>query len=148
MPTDVTNCAQVGALVAHAEKDLGSVGVLVNCAGVMYYTLMENLREDDWSRIAEVNYKGTPNCIGAFLEAMLARGRGHLAIISSDPAGRSSRISGPTLRASYLSRRSRRGCAWRTAGRGLRITTLQPGHVVADLLALSTDVVEALGRYG
>ena len=38
-PADVTDRAQVGCLISHTEEELGPVNVLVNCAGVMYYTL-------------------------------------------------------------------------------------------------------------
>jgi NADP-dependent 3-hydroxy acid dehydrogenase YdfG len=38
-PTDVTDRGQVVELVKRAEEELGPVDVLVNCAGVMYYTL-------------------------------------------------------------------------------------------------------------
>jgi NAD(P)-dependent dehydrogenase (short-subunit alcohol dehydrogenase family) len=30
----------VGSLISRAEEELGPVDVLVNCAGVMYYTLV------------------------------------------------------------------------------------------------------------
>jgi NAD(P)-dependent dehydrogenase (short-subunit alcohol dehydrogenase family) len=39
--TDVADRDQVKALVARTEVELGPVDVLVNCAGVMYYTLEE-----------------------------------------------------------------------------------------------------------
>ena len=38
--TDVTYRQQVKSLVARAEEELGPVDVLVNCAGVVYYTLV------------------------------------------------------------------------------------------------------------
>ena len=38
--TDVADRDQVKALVARTEEELGPVDVLVNCAEVMYYTLV------------------------------------------------------------------------------------------------------------
>jgi NAD(P)-dependent dehydrogenase (short-subunit alcohol dehydrogenase family) len=38
--TDVADRDQVRSLVARTEEELGPVDVLVNCAGVMYYTLV------------------------------------------------------------------------------------------------------------
>lgn len=38
--TDVTDRGRVGALVERTEEELGLVEMLVNCAGVMYYTLV------------------------------------------------------------------------------------------------------------
>ena len=40
VPTDVTNRQQVKSLVARTEEELGPVEILVNCAGVMFYTLV------------------------------------------------------------------------------------------------------------
>ena len=38
--TDVTDRGQVVALVERVERELGPVEFLVNCAGVMYFTLV------------------------------------------------------------------------------------------------------------
>jgi NAD(P)-dependent dehydrogenase (short-subunit alcohol dehydrogenase family) len=38
VPTDITDRQQVKSLVARTEEELGPVDILVNCAGVMYYT--------------------------------------------------------------------------------------------------------------
>jgi NAD(P)-dependent dehydrogenase (short-subunit alcohol dehydrogenase family) len=38
--TDVADRDQVKSLVARTEEELGPVDVLVNCAGIMYYTLV------------------------------------------------------------------------------------------------------------
>ena len=73
--------------MARAEEELGPVEILVNCAGVMYYSLMKNQRAQEWERTVEVNCKGALNCVGAVLSGMLERGRGHIVTISSD-AGR------------------------------------------------------------
>jgi NADP-dependent 3-hydroxy acid dehydrogenase YdfG len=86
-PTDVTDREEVRSLVARAEEELGPVEILVNCAGVMYYSLMKNQRAQEWERTVEVNCKGALNCVGAVLSGMLERGRGHIVTISSD-AGR------------------------------------------------------------
>ena len=49
VPTDVTDRRQVKSLVRHTEEELGPIDVLVNSAGVMFYSLMKNLQEDDWA---------------------------------------------------------------------------------------------------
>jgi NADP-dependent 3-hydroxy acid dehydrogenase YdfG len=145
--TDVADRDQVKSLVARTEEELGPVDILVNCAGVMYYTLMKNLREDDWERTVDVNCKGAMNSIGAVLRGMLARGRGHIVTISSD-AGRKvfpglSVYSGSKFFVEALSQ----GLRLETAGTGIKVTTVQPGNVATDLLALSSDE-EALKLYG
>jgi NADP-dependent 3-hydroxy acid dehydrogenase YdfG len=145
--TDVADRDQVKSLMARTEEELGPVDVLVNCAGVMYYTLMKNLREEEWERTVDVNCKGAMNCIGAVLRGMLARGRGHIVTISSD-AGRKvfpglSVYSGSKFFVEAMSQ----GLRLETAGTGIKVTTVQPGNVATDLLALSSDE-EALKLYG
>ena len=146
VPTDVTDGGQVRALVGRAEE-LGPVEMLVNCAGVMYYTMMNNLHEEEWERTVEVNCKGAINCIGAVLPGMLDRGRGHIVTISSD-AGRKVFPGLAVYSASkFFVEALSQGLRLETVGTGLRVTTVQPGNVATDLLSMSTDE-EALQEYG
>ena len=48
--TDVVDVEQFRRLVEETEARLGPVDVLVNNAGVMYYTRMKNLHLDEWNR--------------------------------------------------------------------------------------------------
>jgi len=145
--TDVTNREQVKSLVSRAERDLGPVEILVNCAGVMYYTLMKNLHENDWERTVEVNCKGALNCIGATLPGMLARGGGHIVTISSD-AGRKVFPGLAAYSASkFFVEALSQGLRLETVGTGVKVTTVQPGNVATDLRSLSNDM-EALNLYG
>jgi NADP-dependent 3-hydroxy acid dehydrogenase YdfG len=147
LPTDVTNRGQVKELVERAEAELGPVDALVNCAGVMYFTLMQNVRANEWDRTVEVNCKGALNCVGAVLPGMVERGRGHIVTVSSD-AGR---VVFPGLAvysaSKFFVEALSKGLRLETAGTGVKVTTVQPGNVATDLLALSGDE-EALERYG
>ena len=83
--TDVTNRASVVHLVSEAEKTFGrGVDVLVNVAGVMYFTMMKNVKEEEWEQTVDVNCKGVLNGFGAVLPSMVERGKGHIITISSD----------------------------------------------------------------
>jgi NADP-dependent 3-hydroxy acid dehydrogenase YdfG len=147
VPTDVTDRRQVEALVSRTEEGLGPIDVLVNCAGVMYYTIMKNLHADDWERTVDVNCKGALNCVGAVLRGMLGRGRGHIVTISSD-AGRKVFPGLAVYSASkFFVEALSQGLRLETTGTGLRVTTIQPGNVATDLLAMSEDR-EALELYG
>jgi NADP-dependent 3-hydroxy acid dehydrogenase YdfG len=146
-PTDVTDLGQVESLVGRTEDELGPVDALVNCAGVMYYTLMKNVRAGEWDRTVEVNCKGALNCVGAVLPGMLERGRGHIVTISSD-AGR---VVFPGLAvysaSKFFVEALSKGLRLETAGTGVKVTTVQPGNVATDLPDLSGDE-EALARFG
>lgn len=145
--TDVTDRSQVRHLIHLTEDELGPVDYLINCAGVMYFTLMKNLREEEWERTVDVLCKGMLNCVGAVLGGMLDRGRGHIVTISSD-AGRKvfpglAVYSGGKFFVEAVSQ----GLRLETAGTGLKVTTVQPGNVATELLELSNDE-EALEEYG
>ena len=146
-PTDVTDREGVRALVGRAEDELGPVDALVNCAGVMYYTLMKNVREVEWGRTVDVNCRGALNCVAAVLPGMLERGRGHIVTVSSD-AGR---VVFPGLSvysaSKFFVEALSRGLRLETAGTGVKVTTIQPGNVSTGLLSHSSDP-EALEEYG
>jgi NADP-dependent 3-hydroxy acid dehydrogenase YdfG len=146
-PTDVTDGEQVRALVARTAEQLGPVEILINCAGVMYYTLMKNVRTEEWERTVEVNCKGALNCIGAVLPGMLERGKGHVVTISSD-AGRKVFPGLAVYSASkFFAEALSQGLRLETAGTGVKVTTVQPGNVATDLISMSADE-EALETYG
>jgi len=147
VPTDVTNREEVRALVSRVEEALGPIEVLVNCAGVMYFTLMANLHEEEWERTVRVNCDGALNCVGAALPGMLSRGRGHIVTISSD-AGRKVFPGLAVYSASkFFIEGLSQGLRLETAGTGVKVTTVQPGNVATELLGKSTDE-EALEQYG
>ncbi|CAN5315292.1 SDR family oxidoreductase [soil metagenome] len=146
-PTDVTDRDGVRALVRRAEEEFGPVEILVNCAGVMYFTLMANAHEDEWERTVRINCQGALNCIGAALPGMLTRGKGHIVTISSD-AGRKVFPGLAVYSASkFFVEALSQGLRLETAGTGVKVTTVQPGNVGTDLLSMSTDE-EALEQYG
>ncbi len=146
-PTNVTDRDQARSLVARAEEKLGPVEILVNCAGVMYYTLMKNRREEEWERTVEVNCKGALNCVGAVLPGMLERGRGHIVTISSN-AGRKVFPGLAVYSASkFFVEALSQGLRLETADTGLKVTTIQPGNVATELISMSADE-EALEEYG
>ena len=146
-PTNVTDRDQARSLVARAEEELGPVEILVNCAGVMYYTLMKNRREEEWERTVEVNCKGALNCVGAVLPGMLERGRGHIVTISSN-AGRKVFPGLAVYSASkFFVEALSQGLRLETADTGLKVTTIQPGNVATELISMSSDE-GALEEYG
>jgi NADP-dependent 3-hydroxy acid dehydrogenase YdfG len=146
-PADVTDRDQVDSLMRRAGEELGPVEILVNCAGVMYYTLMKNVREEEWERTVEVNCKGALNCVGAVLPGMIERERGHIVTISSDAGRRVFPGLAVYSASKFFVEALSQGLRLETAGTGLKVTTIQPGNVATDLISMSADK-EALEEYG
>ena len=55
---DVADRAQVDAAVARVRKALGSIGILVNNAGIEDFTPFAEIGEEIWDRLMAVNLKG------------------------------------------------------------------------------------------
>ncbi|KAL3773203.1 hypothetical protein ACHAWO_006325 [Cyclotella atomus] len=145
--TDVTKLSDVQALVQKTEDSLGPVDILVNVAGVMYFTLMQNVNMDQWERTVDVNCKGTMYSIGAVLPKMLSRGKGHIVNITSDAGRKSFPGLGIYSGSKFFVEAVSQALRSETYSSGLRVTCIQPGNVETPLLATSTDNA-ALKAYG
>ena len=145
---DVTQRDSVCGLVQEAEEKLGEVDVIINCAGVMYFTQMKNCIMDQWEETIDVNCKGVLNGIGAVLPKMTARGKGKIITISSDAGLRqfqslavycASKAFVETL--SEITRRE-------LVGTGVTLTTICPGDVKGTELIMKNTDEEAAGKIG
>lgn len=80
---DVTDAAQVQAMVDQAVADLGGLDILVNCAGVISIHPVAELTERDWDFVMGVNAKGTFLGCRAALGPMRARRSGRIINVAS-----------------------------------------------------------------
>ncbi len=62
MQTDVTQRDQVKRLVDQAVEAHGRIDVIVNNAGLMPQSLLENLKVDEWDRMIDVNMASRRPC--------------------------------------------------------------------------------------
>ncbi|KAM3421526.1 hypothetical protein BST61_g1915 [Cercospora zeina] len=145
--TDVTDKTQVDDLLQTAEKELGAVDILVSCAGVMYFTMMANAHTDEWNTTVDVNCKGLLHCLAATVPGMLKRGSGHIVAISSDAGRKVFPGLGVYSASKFFVEATLQSLRLETAGKGLRVTAVQPGNTQTDLLNMSSDE-EAIKAYG
>ncbi|PZQ95936.1 MAG: 3-oxoacyl-ACP reductase [Cereibacter sphaeroides] len=80
---DVSNKAQVQAMVAQAVKELGAIHAVVNNAGILRASDVEHCPEDYWDSVMDVNAKGTFLVVQAVLPLMKAQKYGRICNISS-----------------------------------------------------------------
>jgi amino acid adenylation domain-containing protein/thioester reductase-like protein len=145
--TDVTDRSQVESLMRETAERLGPIDILVSCAGVMYYTMMANVKTDEWERTVDVNCKGLLHCLSSVVPVMLARGSGHIVAISSDAGRKVFPGLGVYSASKFFVEATLQSLRLETAGQGLRVTSVQPGNTATDLLGMSTDQ-EAIKKYG
>jgi 3-oxoacyl-[acyl-carrier protein] reductase len=77
-PCDVTDEAQVQALVREAVRELGRIDVLVNNAGLGGYARIVDMKDEEWQRVLDVTLTGTLRMLRAVLPHMLAQRAGSI----------------------------------------------------------------------
>ncbi|MFJ3585142.1 2,3-dihydro-2,3-dihydroxybenzoate dehydrogenase [Streptomyces sp. NPDC090127] len=86
-PADVSSSADVEAVVARVEAELGPVEQLVNAAGVLRLAGAHALSDEDWTTTFAVNAGGVFHVSRAVVNRMMARRRGAIVTVASNAAG-------------------------------------------------------------
>ena len=84
--TDVRRRADLSGLVRLACERYGKLDVLVNNAGVMPISPLDDLRVEEWEEMIDVNLKGVLYGIAAALPVFRQQGFGHVINIASTAA--------------------------------------------------------------
>jgi len=80
---DATNSRSVQATADEAKKSLGDVDTLVNKAGISVRGPAENLKEEDWDKVLDINRKGQFLCAQAAGRVMIQQKSGNIINIAS-----------------------------------------------------------------
>ena len=80
---DVSDPAQVRAMVAQTEAELGSLDILVNNAGIQITAAFEDFPNDAWDRILAINLSAAFHAVKAAIPGMKQRGWGRIINVAS-----------------------------------------------------------------
>lgn len=80
---DVTNEESVQAMVADIEATVGTIDILVNNAGIIKRIPMEEMSEEDFRRVIDVDLVGPYICSKAVIPGMKRKGHGKIINICS-----------------------------------------------------------------
>lgn len=137
--TDVTRRSQVIDLVDAAVKTYGRIDVMINNAGLMPQSLLENLKVDEWDRMIDVNIKGVLYGIAAALPYMREKKAGHIINVSS-VAGHKVGPGGAVYSATkHAVLALSEGLRQEVKPYNIRTTVISPGAVDTELPNTVTD---------
>ena len=155
---DVTKESDWATLVDKTVSHFGYINVLVNNAGITARGLVEEITEEDWSRVMEVNVKGCFLGTKACIPQMRAVGGGSIINISSGAAiAPQPNTSGAYSASKGAIRIFTKSTAIQYAVDNIRCNSVHPGPVETDMLKLDrqgdSELAEMkarvpLGRFG
>ncbi|MBX3441186.1 MAG: SDR family oxidoreductase [Planctomyces sp.] len=134
--SDVGDRDSANELIRFAEKQLGRIDILINCAGINTpKRLMHDISPEDWDTVLRVNATGAFNCIKAALPAMRDRQDGLIINIASTSGMRASMLGGVAYSASKFAMAALGTCvALEEKDHGIRVTNIYPGEVETPIL--------------
>src|ERR1700719_1015199 len=139
---DVCDDASVKEGVAKVIAKAGSVDVLINNAGIIYVTTVEDTRMEDWRRQFETNFFGVVRVTQAVLPHMRTRRRGRILMMSSV----SGIITPPTYGPYSSSKHAMEGLsnAWRLEMYpfGVEVILIEPGYIMTNLQNTAAELIE------
>ena len=136
---DVADAAAVKQMVTEVEKTLGAVTLLVNNAGLAKQCLFQDMTEDYWRHIFDVNLNGAFNTIQAVLPHMLHEHSGCIINTSSiwGQHGASCEVAYSATKHAIIG--LTRSLAQELAPTNIRVNCVAPG-------VIDTDMVQVLGE--
>ncbi len=147
LEVDVVSEDDAARMAQAAQSEFGGIDVLVNNAG-LFTTLalkpFEQITNQEWMRVMEVNTLGPFNCAKAVLPALRQSGRGRLVNIASTVP-----IKGPPNMAHYVASKGAviaftRSLARELAKDRITVNAIAPGFTLSDGV-LQSDLQNRIG---
>lgn len=140
---DVSCVDQVEEMFRRIERELGSVSLLVNNAGVSLHAQIQDTQPCQWQRIMAVNAGGCYNCIRCALPAMLEAHEGCIINLSSIWGSRAASCESVYAASKHAVEGLSRSLAAELAPSHIRVNCIAPGVIETDMLrALEEETIE------
>lgn len=125
--------------IAAAEKDItaheGTVGILVNNAGIARDNLLMRMKDDEWEQVMNTNLSSVFHTSRAFVRGMIRQRRGRIISISSVVG-----VMGNAGQANYAASKAgmigfSKSLAREVGSRGITVNVVAPGFIETDMTA-------------
>ncbi len=142
--TDVTDKAQVAAMVARVANELGRIDILVNNAGINIRKPPQALEPEEWDSVIRTNLTSAFLCSRAVHPAMKAAGGGKIINIGSMMS-----IFGASFAPAYAASKGgivqfTRSCAVAWAADNIQANAILPGWIDTDLTKRAREQIDGL----
>ncbi len=140
---DVSDAGAVRA----AFSRMDDIDVLICCAGICHYGLVNRLPEEAWDRIFDVNVKGIFHCVNAALPKVLAKQHGCILTVSSmwGQVGASCEAAYSASKGAVIA--LTKALAKELGPSGIRVNCIAPGVILTDMCAgLSQQTLDTLAQ--
>ena len=135
VPGDVADPNRVRAIVAQVADHYGRLDVLVNNAGIAYHRSIDEITDEEWSRVFAVNVQAVFTFIQAAMAPMAANGYGRVVNFSSTAGKNVSTVAGAHYTASKAAVLGiTRASALELAVHGITVNAVCPGMIDTQMI--------------
>ena len=139
-PADLTNDAEIAALIAEIARRWGTPDILVNNAGIYPSGFLLDIDAAEWDRIMDINIRAPFLLSQAVAKQMIAAGRpGNIINISSGAARKMRRSVVPYCLSKTALDRLTKGFAIELAQFGIRVNAVEPGFAAGSTASPLTE---------
>jgi 3-oxoacyl-[acyl-carrier protein] reductase len=141
---DIRNYHQVENAIRLVEEKFNSIDALINNAGLLQDNLIEEMTEEEWDQVIDVNLKGSFNCCKAVTPYMKRQNTGKIVMVSSLAA------LGATARVNYVAAKAgiqgmTRSLARELGPFGIYVNAVAPGYIETDMSKVSEESASKRG---
>jgi len=142
-PADMTRTVEIADMIALAQRELGSIDVLVNNAGIQYVAPVDEFPPEKWDQIIAVNLTAAFHTTRAAVPIMKANGWGRIINIASAHGLIASPFKSAYIAAKHGIVGLTKTVALETAEHGITCNAICPGWVKTPLVDKQIDAQAA-----
>jgi 3-oxoacyl-[acyl-carrier protein] reductase len=136
---DVSDQKSVQAMFSAIKKELGTVDVLVNNAGITRDNLLMRMKDDDWTSVISANLSSAFYCSREAIRPMMKAKWGRIINLSSVVA-----LIGNPGQANYVSSKAgviglTKSLAREYGAKGITVNAVAPGFIDTDMTKVLND---------